>query len=190
MNSNELKIKARNKLQGKYEIYLLISFIAILITGAAAEFLIVGMLVTGPIAIGTASVFMKLVRGKKVKVENLFYGFENLLTSFLQELLRGLFTFLWALLFIVPGISKALAYSMTPYILVDNPKLSALEAINKSKDMMYGHKGRLFKLIFSFIGWFVLAILTGGIGFIFLAPYVSATQAEFYQDLLDNRKAK
>ena len=76
---------------------------------------------------------------------------------------------------------------MAPYILADNPEMSGLEAITASKNMMMGHKGRLFGLYLSFIGWFLLCILTGGIGFIFLAPWVRASITEFYQDMLDKK---
>jgi len=121
-------------------------------------------------------------------IEDMFYGFQTFVPSFVLQLLTTIFVLLWLLLFIVPGIIKALAYSMAPYILADNPEMSGLDAINASKEMMQGHKGRLFCLLFSFIGWFLLAILTFGVGFIFLAPYVATAKAEFYQDLLDRKE--
>ena len=184
MNSREIKTRARESLRGKYGLFLLIAFLAIVISACVSEFAIVGVLITGPIAVGLAYVFMSLVREQEVKVENLFYGFKSFVPSFLQELLRCIFTLLWTLLFIIPGIIKAFAYSMTPYILVDNPDMTALEAITASKKMMMGNKGRLFKLFLSFIGWIILSILTGGIGFVFLAPYICAAEAGFYQDLI------
>lgn len=97
--------------------------------------------------------------------------------------LVGFFTSLWALLLIVPGIVKFYAYSMTPYILVDNPELSANEAINLSQKMMKGHKFDLFFLQLSFIGWIFLSIFTLGIGLLWLIPYMMTAQAAFYQDI-------
>ena len=97
--------------------------------------------------------------------------------------LVGFFTFLWSLLLIVPGIIKFYAYAMTPYILIDNPELSANQAINLSKKMMKGHKFDLFCLQFSFIGWIFLSIFTLGIGLLWLLPYMMTAQAAFYQDL-------
>ena len=97
--------------------------------------------------------------------------------------LVGIFTSLWALLLIVPGIVKFYAYAMTPYILIDNPELSANQAINLSKKMMKGHKFDLFFLHLSFIGWYFLSIFTFGIGLLWLMPYMMTAQAEFYQDV-------
>ena len=74
--------------------------------------------------------------------------------------LMGFFTALWSLLLIIPGIIKFYAYSMTPYILIDNPELSANQAINLSRDMMKGHKFDLFYLQLSFIGWAFLSVFT------------------------------
>lgn len=111
---------------------------------------------------------------------------KNMLGMFLMSL----FIFLWMLLFIVPGIIKAFAYAMTPYILVDNPELGPNEARLKSIEMMRGHKGKLFGLELSFIGWFLLCILSLGIGFIWLAPYYQTTHAAFYHNLLEEQAQK
>ena len=94
--------------------------------------------------------------------------------------------FLWTLLFIIPGIIKAYSYAMVPYILAENPNLSTKEALDLSKKMMYGNKGRLFCLQISFIGWMILCALTLGIGYIFLAPYQKASEAYFYKDISTN----
>lgn len=97
--------------------------------------------------------------------------------------LMGFFTALWSLLLIIPGIIKFYAYSMTPYILIDNPELSANQAINLSRDMMKGHKFDLFYLQLSFIGWAFLSVFTLGIGLLWLMPYMMTAQAAFYQDV-------
>jgi uncharacterized membrane protein len=103
-------------------------------------------------------------------------------------LLAGVFIFLWTLLFIVPGIIKSYAYAMTPYILIDNPELGPNEARLKSIEMMRGYKGKLFGLDLSFIGWHLLCILSLGIGYIWLQPYLSTARAAFYQELLNAQK--
>lgn len=100
--------------------------------------------------------------------------------------LRGLFTFLWSLLFIVPGIIKFYSYRMVPYILSDNPNIGASRAIQLSKDMTYGHKWNMFVLDLSFIGWYILGILCLGIGTLFVNPYAYATEAELYLVLRQN----
>jgi uncharacterized membrane protein len=95
----------------------------------------------------------------------------------------GLFTFLWSLLFVIPGIVKTYAYSMSMYILAENKGKPALECINESKAMTNGHKMDLFVLNLSFIGWMMLVALTFGIAGIWVLPYMNATMANAYQSL-------
>lgn len=95
--------------------------------------------------------------------------------------LRGLYTFLWSLLFIIPGIVKSYEYRMVPYILAENPGMNRQEAFLISKKMMMGQKWNTFVLDLSFIGWRILEALTFGILRIFyVEPYVQATNAELY----------
>ena len=90
---------------------------------------------------------------------------------------------LWTFLFIIPGIVMSFAYAMTPYILEEHPEIGAWEASTRSREMMKGHKFDLFYLYMSFIGWFLLAMLTFGIGFFWLEPYMQGAVAGFYNDL-------
>lgn len=92
-------------------------------------------------------------------------------------------TFLWSLLFVIPGIIKGYGYSMVPFILAENPDLNSSEIIDMSSDMMRGHKFELFVLILSFLGWYFLAALCCGLGFILLVPYVMLTLTVFYNKL-------
>jgi uncharacterized membrane protein len=98
-------------------------------------------------------------------------------------LFRGILITLWSLLLVIPGIIKSLSYAMTMYIVKDHPELTVNEAIDLSKDMMYGHKYDLFYLYISFIGWYLLSILTLGIGTFWLMPYIQTAQASFYEDV-------
>jgi len=116
-------------------------------------------------------------------IEQLFSCFSYFGRALLLRFLMALKIFLWSLLLIVPGIVAAYRYSMAPYLLAEHPEMSASEAIEQSKVMMSGNKGRLFCLQFSFIGWYLLAALTGGIGSFFLAPYTKAAGTAFYLDL-------
>lgn len=97
--------------------------------------------------------------------------------------LMYLFTILWALLLIIPGIIKSFAYAMTPFIIKDYPELSANQAINLSMKMMKGRKFDLFWLMLSFLGWMVLCVLSLGIGLFWFLPYWQTTLAAFYQDV-------
>jgi len=91
-----------------------------------------------------------------------------------------IFVLLWSLLLIVPGIIAAFRYSMSFYILADNPDMGIMEAINESKRMMRGNKWKFFCLNLSFIGWAILGVLTLGIGYLWLTPYIEVTMIAFY----------
>jgi uncharacterized membrane protein len=104
--------------------------------------------------------------------------------------LMNLFVSLWSLLLIVPGLIKYYACALTPYILIDNPELSAYQAINLSQKMMKGHKLKLFFFHLSFAGWFFLTIFTLGISYLWVKPYMMAAQAALYQDIKIKYKAK
>lgn len=101
------------------------------------------------------------------------------MTMFLMSLVTSFFT----IFLIVPGVIVSLSLFLTPYLLKDCPKLSAIDVLRLSNKMMKGHKMQLFKLQLSFIGWIVLNIFTLGIGTLWLVPYMMTTMAVFYQDV-------
>lgn len=153
--------------------------------GASSAGFLLGVFVLAPLALGLSNAFRYLYeRRDDALAANLF---KIPLTGYLHKVwglfLMGLFIFLWTLLLVIPGIIKAFSYAMTPYILDEHPELSASQAIDRSREMMRGHKFDLFWLYLSFIGWFFLAILTCGIGFFWLVPYVQTSVAAFYYDL-------
>ena len=119
----------------------------------------------------------------------IFSGFRgNYLNVVKIMFLMDLKTLLWLFLFIVPGIIKAYEYSMIPYLLAENPNLSADEAFSLSKQMTTGQKADLFVLDLSFIGWIILGLICCGIGILFVLPYPQATRAEVYLILRDSVK--
>lgn len=144
--------------------------------------------VFSPLNIGYTYAFNSLyMEGDNALTGNTFrFGFRRWGRNVWGMFLVGFFTSLWSLLLIVPGIIKFYAYAMTPYILIDNPELSANQAINLSCKMMKGHKFDLFFLQLSFIGWGILSVFTGGIGLLWLMPYMMSAQAAFYQDIKQN----
>ena len=144
--------------------------------------------VFSPLNIGYTYAFNSLyMEGDNAVTGNTFrFGFRRWGRNVWGMFLVGFFTSLWSLLLIVPGIIKFYAYAMTPYILIDNPELSANQAINLSCKMMKGHKFDLFFLQLSFIGWGILSVFTGGIGLLWLMPYMMSAQAAFYQDIKQN----
>ena len=142
--------------------------------------------VSCPLQVGLVNAF-KSLQGDgddRITSNEFKLGFGNYWHHVWGVFLNRFFVTLWSLLLFVPGIIKSLSYAMTNYILVDRPELSANEAINLSKDMMYGHKFDLFYLYLSFAGWFILCLFfTLGIGFLWFLPYVQTAQAAFYADV-------
>ena len=147
---------------------------------------IASVLLTGPMTFGLTRYFMKASRDKTPTIENLFDGFKDFAGNFSLSFMSGLFLFLWSLLFIVPGIIKSYSYSMAFYIKHDHPEYGWKQCIDESRRMMDGHKADLFCLHLSFIGWALLCLLTAGIGFLWLAPYMEAATANFYDALADH----
>ena len=90
---------------------------------------------------------------------------------------------MWSLLFVIPGIVKALAYSQTFFIVAENPHISVRKAMRLSIAMTKGYKGDLFVLGLSFIGWALLSTLTLYIGYLWLTPYINVTQVNAYRFL-------
>lgn len=113
----------------------------------------------------------------------LFEGYGDFVRIFTTMLLVGVYTVLWTLLLVVPGIIKGLSYAMTPYILADNPEMSNNKAIELSMAMMEGHKMDLFLMHLVFLLWGLLCILTLGIGYFWLRPYIQASMALFYEQV-------
>jgi len=186
-NNQTLKERALHSLSGKWDIALGTFFICSLITIGTAFIPgvgnFVGIFVDGPLSLGVSMFSLRLSKNQPIATSNLFEGFNHFGIAVSAAILMGIFTVLWGLLLIVPGIIAAISYSQTFYILAENPSMSGMEAIEKSKEMMQGHKARFFGLVISFIGWFLLALLSAGIGFLWLSPYFHLTLTQFYQDL-------
>lgn len=140
-----------------------------------------------PLNIGVAQNVLAWSRGEDVnKWKVLFGGFNSAKIFFKQVgvvVLNTILCALWAILLVVPGIIKGLAYSMYPYVLRDEPELSVWQTLKKSEAIMKGYKGKLFLLYLSFVGWFILGAFTFGILYIWLTPYVMTSTVKFYDDV-------
>lgn len=148
--------------------------------GSIVDFLLI------PLIMGYFWVFLKIVRNESATFGNVFDGYSN--GSIFGKgvglgALVTLYTTLWFLLLIVPGIIKSIAYSQSYFIYKDFPDYGINEIITESRRIMKGYKWKFFLLQFSFIGWAILAIFTLGIGLLWLYPYMAATMARFYDEL-------
>lgn len=190
MNRVRAKESAKMQLKGRWG-GAIVAYLILVVVIVAMNFVsllpfvgwIINLILGGVWPLGMAIYSLKFVNGESVGTGDIFGGFNNLIPSFCVYFLVGIFTFLWSLLLIVPGIIKAMSYSMSYYVLAENPELSAMEAINKSKEMTKGHKWDIFVTYLSFIGWMLLASLTLGIGYLWLIPYMNMTMANIYNQL-------
>ncbi len=215
MRARDYREIARNNLDGKWGIAVLVSFLATLLggslTGGSSSLnidaetiaqlpesvqsvflmllylgMILGLvqfLIGGVIRQGYAIFLLKQHDGQNPDTRDLFSQFHDFARGFLLALLQSIFTFLWTLLFIIPGIIAAYRYAMAPFIMAENPEMRPREALRASSQLMDGHKWELFCLGFSFIGWTFLAALTLGIGGLWLTPYVNAAYTAFYRNI-------
>ena len=206
--NSELRAQARERLEGKWGTFVLMTFLMLVIQtilqipgyiGSLLEVLspenvlaslsfsnisnILSLLAL-PLSWGLTVSLLRNHREESVDLENLFDGFRGgrYTRVFCAIFLVNLFTFFWALLLIIPGIMKAFSYALTPYIIMDEPELTARQAITRSCEIMEGRRWKLFCLYLSFIGWGILSLLTFGIGFLWLVPYMNASIAAFYED--------
>ena len=206
--NSELRAQARERLEGQWGTFVLMTFLMLVIQtilqipgyiGSLLEVLspenvlaslsfsnisnILSLLAL-PLSWGLTVSLLRNHREESVDLENLFDGFRGgrYTRVFCALFLVQLFTILWTLLLIIPGIMKAFSYALTPYILLDEPELTARQAITRSCEIMQGRRWKLFCLSLSFIGWGILSLLTFGIGFLWLAPYMNASIAAFYED--------
>ena len=160
---------------------------ALVLNGVVIVSSIIGALfsifVTDALTVGVNKYVIKNTDSKP-EFKDAFSGFKvKYLRNIGTLLLVGIKLVLWTFLLIIPGIIKSYEYAIIPYILADDPEISSKDAFIKAKQMMTGNKWRLFKLQISFFGWFVLCVLTLGLGTFFLIPYVNAANAEFYVEL-------
>jgi len=145
------------------------------------------LLISGPMALGITLFSLSIARDQNARLQQIFDGFNNFGTALGAYLLIIIFVLLWMLLLIIPGIIAAISYAMTFYIIADDPTIGPLEAIDKSKKMMDGYKWKFFLMYLVFFGWGLLCILTLGIGFLWLLPYVQVSTAKFYDDIKERQ---
>lgn len=145
--------------------------------------LLIHFLLGGTVRLGHCRYLLDQQDGKELKVGALFSQFHQFGNGLCLALLTGIYTFLWTLLLVIPGLIAAYSYAMAPFIQTEHPEYSAGESIRLSKEMMRGHKWELFCLDISFFGWSLLCVFTLGIGNLFLSAYTSASHAAFYRDL-------
>jgi uncharacterized membrane protein len=191
--NSTLMTEAREALKGKWGLAVGVAAIWMLLVGAIqcvpAVGGIISFIICGPLSLGLAIIALAASRKQEAEIGQLFKGFDRFGTSFCAYLLQAVFVFLWMLLLIIPGIIAGFSYSQTYFILVEDKTITASDAIKKSKALMDGNKWKYACLGFRFFGWGILSILTLGIGFLWLLPYIMVTYARFYDEITGKRTA-
>lgn len=216
MDYGMLRKRARDNLSGMWPLAIAVAAVAALLGGIGQNFIpdieytqklfyweenlrltwktgvfsTLAFILGGTLELGYCQFLLKQHDQQGPEFNDLFSQFHRFGTGFAQQFLRGLYIVLWSLLLVIPGIMAAYSYAMTPFILTDHPEMTASEAIKRSKQMMDGHKGELFVLDLTFMGWNILASACMNLGYLFLNPYRQAAQAAFYRELLRQEKAE
>lgn len=188
--SSELRAQAWSALSGKWGMAVVATLVYMVICGVISLIpyvsSIAALLVSLPLAYGFTIMLLNVVRGSDVELNTLGEGFKDYGRILGTMLLSSVYQFLWMLLLIIPGIIKGYSYALTPYLLKNHPELKFNAAIEESMRLMSGNKMRLFLLDLSFIGWFLLGLITFGIAFLWITPYWNTARAAFYEDLMSD----
>lgn len=188
MTRAELKAMAKEQIKGNIG-KLFVCFLIIFAIGFVCGLIpMIGsmaasIILTPVFGLSLCMMYLKLTKKEEIGVGDVFNGFSYTGKAIWLNIIVAFFTMLWSCLFVIPGIIKKYAYSMSTYILADNPELTAREALSKSKEMMNGHKWDLFVLQLSFFWWYLLGSVTFGLAYIYVIPYMSATIANFYNSI-------
>ena len=191
--SSQFRERAWSALDGKMGQAVLVTLILLVIASAAGSFTFGALtILLLPMEYAFTIAFLRMIRGEKdPEAADLFTVYRDQFErSFMVELLVAVYTLLWSLLLIVPGIVKAYSYAMAPYLMQDHPEMSASQAIDESMRLMEGNKMNLFLLDLSFIGWWLLCCITFGLLTLVVLPYQQTARAEFYRELIDEKPAE
>ncbi len=183
MDFSKIKNFAKTQIKARFGNVLLLTVAVMVVSGLAGSTYI-GAILAPVFALSLIQINIAVLAGRDAKLEEIFSGFKNWWGAIKVYFFQGLFTSLWSLIFVIPGIVKACAYSQAMYIMGLDKSKGALQCLRESEQLMKGHKMRFFMLQLSFIGWWLLVGITFGIAAIWVVPYYNATMATFYIDIM------
>ncbi len=205
---SEYRAQARETLNGRWNemalVDLVLSAIVLLCTSPAmlsgrfgeelyslfgsCTQLVLSLLIVVPLQFAFYNLLLRYARSEELEGSYLSFCFKDFAANWSKYVLTGLLMTLVLVALLIPTlmigtIILGLAYTIVPFVIRDNPELSAREALRKSRLMMRGHKWEMFVLQLTFIGWALLCIFTCFIGFLWLEPYIATSLAHFYEDV-------
>ena len=204
IDRSELKSKAKEQLKGRWGLAIFTVFVSNVLVNSSnvidmlneefnisqnlvLSFNLFGLLFSGVLFIGLCKFLLNFTTNKEEpKFSDLFSQFKIYFKSLGLYILILLASVVGLLLLLIPGIIVALMFSQAYYILAENPNKGIIECLKESIELMKGHKWEFFVLELSFIGWWLLAILTLGIGTLWVSPYQKVTETNFYLKLKHN----
>ena len=202
MDTAELKSRAKEQLRGKWAIAVGTVLVANIILevdvgykvasklgieGLSYSLDLIALLLGGVISVGLCRFLLDMAtKRREPRFDTLFSSFNIYLKTLGLNILITLAVLAGTLLIIVPGIIVSLMFSQAFYILSEDPSKSITQCINESVNLMSGHKWELFYLNLTFIGWWLLSLVTLGIAALWVAPYQKLTEANFYLYLNNN----
>ena len=188
MKLSAIKQKAKKALSGNWFVSI-VTFVLFVLLFILLDASCIGVLLSGVLFFAYSIFCLELIKSKRASLGAFFGGiFKHFFKKWGASLLVSLYTCLWSLVFLIPGMVKSYSYAMTPYIMHEKPDMGINDAITKSRQMMNGYKWKLFCLDLSFTGWMLLSILTLGVALVYAWPYYNAAKAAFYKEIRKSAK--
>ena len=201
--NSELRKDAKARMSGNWTAGVMLTLVVLIVSSLFASIsylannealslvysIVINLFLSFPLTVGLYMAFLSFARGEELNVSTLFGAFNRTYykKSVVLCLLMSIYTCLWMLLLIIPGFIKSLSYSMAPYILIENPDISAEMAIRRSMAMMNGHKMDLFLIYLGMIGLGILSALLFFIPLLWIVPYYQVVLAKFYFSLKEEQ---
>jgi uncharacterized membrane protein len=189
--NKDLMAQSRALLVGKWgtvALATLVYFIAAVALQLISKYIpfigfLVVLAVSGPLALGYVTYMLSFARGGTPDIPVIFSGFNNFVKAMCVYLLMMVIIIVGFVLLIVPGIIASLALAMCWFVMLDKPELGVVDVLKESYDLMQNNKWKLFCLVLRFLGWIILSIITIGIGFLFVIPYMQIAFIKFYEEI-------
>ena len=201
--NSELRKDAKARMSGNWTAGVMLTLVVLIVSSLFASIsylvnnealslvcsIVIYLFLSFPLTVGLYMAFLLFARGEELNVSTLFGAFNRTYykKSVVLCFLMSIYTYLWMLLLIIPGFIKSLSYSMAPYILIENPDISAEMAIRRSMAMMNGHKMDLFLIYLGMIGLGILSALLLFIPLLWIVPYYQVVLAKFYFSLKEEQ---